>query len=55
MTDVPTDKKTIAVPAWELDKAVANTIKHVREDHARHVTPPPAPLLADADLPNRRR
>ncbi|WP_020121814.1 hypothetical protein [Streptomyces canus] len=53
MPDVPLDKRTTAVTASEGEPAIENTLDHIREDHARHVTPPPSPLLKDADLPNR--
>lgn len=53
MTAVPLDKRTTAVPASDVDRAVANTLAHIAEDHTAHVTPPPAPLLEDATLPNR--
>ncbi|MEV2227005.1 hypothetical protein AB0H69_00280 [Streptomyces phaeochromogenes] len=52
-SNVPLDKKSAAVTASEGEAAVRNTLDHIAEDHARHQTPPPAPLLKDADLPNR--
>ncbi|WP_330282091.1 hypothetical protein [Streptomyces sp. NBC_00588] len=54
MTNVPLDKKTTAVTADKGEPAIENTLAHIAEDHARHITPPPAPVAKDADLPNRR-